>query len=318
MRSKNLFHIALLVVAPTLGSADDGRLSPGTPAEVDMSGPVLRASVELFEEALATDELKGPVLLVARRGKVVVHEAIGWRNEEQNLPMVKGTLFRLASNTKPVVATAILLLMEEKKLSLEDNVRRHIASWDNYRAGDIKIRHLLSHTGGLRISSIFIRPLIQKSEEHPNAPSLLVEVDRFGRIGAEVPPGTSYSYSNPGYNTLGALVQDYAVFCQMYLNRGSYGGKKLLEPDTVTQATSIQTVSDFTGERIDGNYGFGWSVDQDGVFSHGGSDGTFAWADPNTELVGIVFTQSQSDSVRRLAKQFQRVVGAACYEEETE
>ncbi len=391
MRSKNLFHIALLVLAPTLGSVDDGRLSPGTPAEVDMSGPVLRASVELFEEALAKDELKGAVLLVARRGKVVVHEAIGWRNEEQNLRMAKDTLFRLASNTKPVVATAILLLMEEKKLSLEDNVRRHIGSWDNYRAGDIKVRHLLSHTSGLRISSIFIRPLIQRSEEHPNAPSLLVEVDRFGRIGAEVPPGTSYSYSNPGYNTLGALVQivsreplenffrehiyaplgmkdswnyeadapsdrmarvygrehsgwtikwspgdgpdwpfvrasggmistawDYAVFCQMYLNRGSYGGKKLLEPDTVTQATSIQTVSDFTGDQIDGNYGFGWSVDEDGVFSHGGSDGTLAWVDPNQELVGIVFTQSQSDSVRRLAKQFQRVVGAACYQKETE
>ncbi len=114
---------------------------------------------------------------------------------------------------------------------------------------------------------------------------------------------------------------DYAVFCQMCSNRGSYVGKKLLEPDTVSQATSIQTVSDFTGERIDGNYGFGWSVAEDGVFSHGGSDGTFAWVDPNTELVGIVFTQSQSDSVRRLAKQFQRVVGAACYEcyeEETE
>lgn len=127
MRSKNLFHIALLVLAPTLGSANDGRLSPGTPAEVDMSGPVLRASVELFEEALAKDELKGAVLLVARRGKVVVHEAIGWRNGEQNLRMAKDTLFRLASNTKPVVATAILLLMEEKKLSLEDNVRRHIS-----------------------------------------------------------------------------------------------------------------------------------------------------------------------------------------------
>ena len=120
---------------------------------------------------------------------------------------MKDTLFRLASNTKPVVATAILMLMEKRKLGLEDYVRRHIASWDNYRAGDIKIRHLLSHTGGLRISSIFIRPLVQKSEEHPNAPSLMVEVDRFGRIGAEVPPGTSYSYTNPGYNTLGAIVQ---------------------------------------------------------------------------------------------------------------
>ena len=86
-------------------------------------------------------------------------------------------------------------------------VRKHIPSFDNYRAGFIQIRHLLNHTSGFRIGTLFLQPYMQPSAEHPDAPNLKLEAARFGEVGAEVLPGTSYSYSNPGYNTLGALVE---------------------------------------------------------------------------------------------------------------
>ncbi|MBK8975371.1 MAG: beta-lactamase family protein [Planctomycetes bacterium] len=182
-------------------------LGDGEPGSVGMSAAVLRAGSELFAEAVARNELCGAVVLVARRGRIVLHEAFGVRDVAGALPMQRDSLFRLASNTKPVVATAVLQLVERGKLGLDDVVRRHLPSFDNHRAGWITVRQLLSHTSGLRIEPIFLMPLLGPSPEHPDAPSLRAEVDRFGTIGAAVAPGTTYSYSNAGYNTLGALVE---------------------------------------------------------------------------------------------------------------
>ena len=121
--------------------------------------------------------------------------------------MEKNTMFRMASNTKPPVATAIGILVEEGKLAYDDPVRKHIPSFDNYKAGFIQIKHLLSHTSGFRIPTLFLQPYMQPSAQHPDAPTLVLEAARFGEVGAEVMPGTSYSYNNPGFNTLGALVE---------------------------------------------------------------------------------------------------------------
>lgn len=177
-----------------------GGLPKAKPAEVGLSAPVLASAVALYREAVERDEHRGAVILVARRGKVALHEAVGWRDLNRKDPMRKDSLFRMASNTKPTIATAILMLAEEGKLDLSDPVRKHLPSWDNYRSGWIQIRHLLSHTSGLRISSIFLEPMA------PNT-TLLLEAAKFGEIGAEEIPGTTYSYNNPGFNTLGALVE---------------------------------------------------------------------------------------------------------------
>ena len=70
----------------------------------------------------------------------------------------------------------ISILVEEGKLSYEDPVRKYIPSFDNYRSGFILIRHLLNHTSGFRINSLFLQPLMEPSAEHPEAPSLQLEV----------------------------------------------------------------------------------------------------------------------------------------------
>ena len=190
----------LLYAALAVGALMAGGLPVAQPEAVGLSSATLQSAVEVYQQAVEADDHRGVVLLVARRGKIALHEALGFRDFDSKLPMEKDTLFRMASNTKPVIATAILMLAEDGKLSLDDNVRKHLPSWDNYRAGWIQVRHLLSHTSGLRIAPIFLDPLL------PNA-SLQKEVERFGEIGAEVPPGTSFSYNNPGFNTLGALIE---------------------------------------------------------------------------------------------------------------
>ena len=187
--------------------AQDITLRPGSASDAGMDESILAEGVRLYKEAVDRDEMKGAVLLVARKGIVVVHEPVGLRDVEKNLPMEKNTMFRMASNTKPTIAAAISILVDEGKLNYNDNVRKHIPAFDNYRSGFIKIHHLLTHTSGFRIGPIFYRPLIQKSAEHPDAPSLVLEIERFGETGATEIPGTSYSYSNAGFNTLGALIE---------------------------------------------------------------------------------------------------------------
>ncbi|MDP2959619.1 MAG: serine hydrolase domain-containing protein [Longimicrobiales bacterium] len=347
---------ATLYVAP-LG-AQGVTLTTGTPEEVGMSAAVLEAGVGLYREAVARGGLVGAVLLVARNGKIVLHEAVGSRHWEANLPMEKNTLFRMASNTKPVVATGAAILVEGGKLSYADPVRKYMPSFDNYRSGFITLGHLLSHTSGFRINTLFIEPYL-------SAPTLQREAARFGEVGAAVTTGTTYSYSNPGFNTAGALIEmasgqlldafldksvytplgmndtyhmevadkldgklqrmgavyytrangkwtaawkpgdppqvpfvrasgglistapDYAVFLQMFLNGGIYGTTRILKPETVELLTSRHTPP---GEAA---YGYGWSLDEEeGIYSHGGSDGTFAWVDPARGIIGLVFTQT--------------------------
>ena len=360
----------------------------GTPAEVGMSAGVLAGGVALYEEAVQRGDLVGAVLLVAKDGKVVLHEALGWRDRARNVPMEPNTLFRMASNTKPVVATGVAMLVEDGELAYGDLVREHMSEWDNYRAGFINVGHLLSHSSGLRIPTLFLQPYMAPSAEHPDAPTLQLEAARFGGVGAEVAPGTSYSYNNPGYNTLGALVEiasgvpldeyldvelytplgmhdsyhhevdekmdgkldrmsvvyyrrdgsgdwmpgwtpgdppqvpfvrasggmistagDYVIFCQMFLNGGEYGGRRYLSEQSVRLMTTPKIRTNPGSAGPPSHYGYGWSVSEDGVFSHGGSDGTNAFVDPNQGLVVLVFTQTPGG--RNPVRRFLEIVNLA-------
>jgi CubicO group peptidase (beta-lactamase class C family) len=344
-----------------------------------MDGNRLDAAIKLYRAAVERDDLRGVVLMVGRHGKIVLHEAIGWRHRGYRLPMEKDTLFRLASNTKPVIATAALILVEEGKLSLQDRVSRYFESFNNSRSSAITLYQLLTHTSGFRIRRIFY-PFDEKVEPMP---TLRSAVDKFGKEGPEVEPGTSYSYSNPGFNTIGALIEhaakmpleeflreriydplgmvdssnhedpaklhrmatvyrgsrgpdgrmvfqqgftpddppdfpvvrasggmistamDYARFLQMYLNGGRYGNVQILTRESIQKATSPLVKS---GESS--HYGLGWSIGKDGVFSHGGSDGTMAWVDPSLDLFGLIFTQSPGGN--NPADDFRRHVSQAC------
>jgi len=198
--------LALSLAACAVGT-DAPALRYGTPDEIGMDPVALEQAVAIYEQAVAEDEIRNVVLLVARRGVVVVHEAIGWRDVENELPLQRDSLFRMASNTKPVVATAALNLVEEGLLDLQSPVSAYIPAFSVGENAKITVHHLLTHTSGFRINSLFMSPLLEKSEEHPDAPSLQDEVPRFAEVGPEEEPGTTYSYSNPGFNTLGALVE---------------------------------------------------------------------------------------------------------------
>ena len=391
LRTNPVFAVLFLTFC-TLQAQDV--LTPGKPSQVGMSAEKLQAALRLVEEAVERDQIRGVVLLVARDGKIVLHEAVGWRNKEKGLPMERDTLMRTASNAKPIVAAAVQMLIEDGKISLDDEIGRHLPAFNNEKCRGMTIRRLLNHTNGLRLPGLFLDSLIRKSPQHPDAPNLQLEVNRFAEVGPEEKPGGAYSYSSAGYNILGALIEvsskqplemlltqriyrplgmvdascqpmaarvdrmsvvyhrkdgewkirfrqsdpsrvpfargsggivctalGYAKFCQMLLNGGTYAGKRLLTQESVREATSRQVRTSggfYTREehKAKSAYrGFTWNVSSRGAYSCGGSDGTFAWVDPERRLLGLVFTQSSWQAIgglKGLNIPFMELVHSAC------
>ena len=145
----------------------------------------LRRAIQRFEQAIADEHVLGAVLLVTQGDQVLLHEALGHRDAARERPMQPDALFRMASNTKAVTAAAVLTLVDEGKVGLDDPVAKWFPTFTGPRGGAVTIRHLLTHSSGLRIPTLFLQPLTQCSEQNPDAPNLVQECARFGEVRVE-------------------------------------------------------------------------------------------------------------------------------------
>jgi CubicO group peptidase (beta-lactamase class C family) len=93
--------------------------------------------------------MPGAAVMVIRDGKPVLTKTYGLARVEDKIAVASQTNFRLASLTKQFTATAVLMLMERERLSLDDTLRSHFAELGEF-ADSITIRHLLQHTSGLQ------------------------------------------------------------------------------------------------------------------------------------------------------------------------
>ena len=110
------------------------------------------------KRAIAENRIVGAVLIVRQNGELVYETAQGLADREADRPMTIGTIFRLSSLTKPIVAATILALVDAGKLRLDDLVTRHLPDFRprlaDGSAPDITIHHLLTHTSGLSSASL--------------------------------------------------------------------------------------------------------------------------------------------------------------------
>lgn len=90
----------------------------------------------------------GLVVLAIRNNEVLLHKSFGWSSLERQIPMDTSTIFRMASMTKPILATGILKLKEEGKLNLSDKISMYIPSYKAISGDSITIEHLLRHQSG--------------------------------------------------------------------------------------------------------------------------------------------------------------------------
>ena len=209
MQTRCLASLLVLValLAPAVGQQVWKFQTSNPPSKLGVDSKALDQAAALVADLVAQDEILGAVVLVARGRSILLHDAFGASDVSGKIAMRKDALFRMASNTKAVTAAAVLALVDQGKVKLDDPVLKWLPTWDRGDAKKVTVRHLLTHTSGLRIRSLFLYPLLKQSKQYPDAPNLVLECKRFAMVGPKAEPGSTYSYSNPGYNTLAAIVE---------------------------------------------------------------------------------------------------------------
>lgn len=144
----------------------------------------------------------GATALVARNGQIVYKKAFGMANLEYNIPMQVDNIFRIGSITKQFTAVAILQLMEQGKLNLQDVITKFIPDYPMH-GHKITIEHLLTHTSGIQ-SLTGMKDFKQKItlDLKPSE-----SIDYFKNQPMEFAPGTQYKYNNSGYILLGYIIE---------------------------------------------------------------------------------------------------------------
>ena len=165
---------------------------------------------------MTRQKIPGLALMVARSGNIVRAQGYGYSNVELRVPVKPETIFQSGSVGKQFTATAVMMLVQEDRIALEDPISRYLrggpAAWNR-----VTIRQLLSHTAGFT--------------DYPENFDLRRDwtEDELLKKVAGIPlafePGTKYAYSNLGYVTLGILI--HRVVGKFY---GDFLRQKIFEP----------------------------------------------------------------------------------------
>ena len=115
-----LLSAAAIVCAQTPSLQKSLPLTEAKPKEAGVSPDRLARIDQMCKDAIANNEVPGIVALVARKGKIVFHEAYGMADNESNRKMKKDDIFRIASQSKAITSTAVMMLWEEGKFRLDD------------------------------------------------------------------------------------------------------------------------------------------------------------------------------------------------------
>ncbi|MBI1780713.1 MAG: beta-lactamase family protein [Sphingobacteriales bacterium] len=145
----------------------------------------------------------GCAVLVTKKGQIIYEKSFGSADMELNVPLKPEMIFRLGSMTKQFTAVAILQLMEQGKLSLQDSVQKFIKDFP-YKGYKVTIENLLTHTSGIKdyTQLDLPDPFIRRKDFPPKQ-----IIDLFKNEPLEFQPGTKFKYSNSGYFLLGYIIE---------------------------------------------------------------------------------------------------------------
>lgn len=206
-------------------------LKVAKPAEVGMSAERLARIDDAIKSAIAESRIPGAVALVARNGKIVYHQAFGMADNEANRPLRKDDIFRIASQSKAITATAVMILWEDGRFNLDDPIHYWIPEFKDagvltsYNEADgtwttepaktpITIRHLLTHTSGIGYGVIDGDPRFKKIYAQAGITDLFttepVTIEQSVKKLAKLPlhhhPGEKFTYSE-GLDVLGYFIE---------------------------------------------------------------------------------------------------------------
>ena len=230
MRFKASTALFLLVGLPLMAAS----MQEAKPEEVGLSSERLLRIHQAVQRHMDPHEISGAVTLVARKGRIVHFEAHGLMDVESKKPMAKDAIFRIWSMSKVVGGTAILMLMEEGKLRLNDPVSKFIPEFKSMsvavipdsRRGpaapggppaaiefytmpatrEITIQDLLTHVSGLGSGPASASEM-RKIARDPNE-TLAGYIPKLGATPLDFQPGSRWSYSAAaGFDTLARVIE---------------------------------------------------------------------------------------------------------------
>ena len=174
----------------------------------------------LFKNRIAEKEMAGAVCLISHKGNIIYNKSFGYRNIEKKLPMQTGTYFRMRSMLKPIITVAILKLVQEGRINLDDPATKYFPELNDKKVGvkkdsaieyvaairPITLRQLLSHSSGLGtfwnagvIKSIYLK------YDSTAFPSFKESIEAYMRLPLIDQPGNSWHYGS------GHLIMAYLI-----------------------------------------------------------------------------------------------------------
>lgn len=186
MRTRRSFPI--LALAAATGFA---QLPPPTQTAIDQAA----------RKALVDTGCASASIAVVRDGKVAYVQAYGDARLDPNVPARPDMRYKIGSNTKQFVATAMLLLAEQGKVSLDDRVSRFIPELT--RGNEVTVRQLLSHTSGYQ--DYYPLDYVAPFMTHPT--TLQAILDIWAKKPLDFEPGTQWQYSNTNYTIAGLIIE---------------------------------------------------------------------------------------------------------------
>ncbi|MFO1040616.1 MAG: serine hydrolase domain-containing protein [Planctomycetaceae bacterium] len=161
------------------------------------------------------NELAGAVMLVANKEKVLTAEVAGWADIAAKKPMALNSVFWIASQSKPITGAALMVLVDEGKVSLDDPVEKYLPEFRGqmvaaFRSDDtvllrkpkhpITVRNVLAHTSGLPFQSAIESPTLDMYPLH-------IRVRSYAMTPLDFEPDSNYQYSNAGINVAARIIE---------------------------------------------------------------------------------------------------------------
>ena len=240
----------------------------------------------------------GCVVLVAKKGDIIYKKAFGTANLELNIPMQADMIFRIGSITKQFTAIAILQLVVQGKISLNDSIQKYVPDYP-YKGYTITIENLLTQTSGIKDYMAISNLADYRTNYTPKQ-----GVDYFKNKSLEFKPGSQFKYSNSNYYLLGYILEiitgkSYADYLQQNIFNKA-GLRNIYYIDTTKNIPNVSQGY----SRFDGNLERATLENVTTIYAAGGimsnADDLFKWHQAlynnklvNRELLNKAFTPYQ-------------------------
>jgi D-alanyl-D-alanine carboxypeptidase len=193
----------LLLLAVGCGGSNNSEPLPAASTQVN-SGQTANVKVDDFVQSeLKRQNIPGLALVVQQDGKVIYAKGYGYANLDQAMPATADQRFQIGSISKQFSAAAVMLLVEDGKMALDDKIGRYLGAvppeWDA-----ITVRHLLTHTSGLPHDLDPALEAVARTHGAYTTEEIIAILKGYKPVTT---PGAAYAYSNTGYLLMGVIIE---------------------------------------------------------------------------------------------------------------